>query len=171
MRDENHPLDKWRYVALLLTGIIVSVADQLSKAWIRANIPEGGSLFETGIFRITNLQNTGAAFGLFQGQSLILSIIALTGIGLVLAYAFVLYRRFPVFSGKLGYFALGLILGGTAGNVIDRILRGYVTDFIDFTFWPAFNIADSAVTVSVIMLAYCLLRSPRIEKYQDGQDL
>ncbi len=171
MRDENHPLDKWRYVALFLTGIIISVADQLSKAWIRANIPEGGALFEAGIFRITNLQNTGAAFGLFQGQSLILTIIALAGIILVLAYAFVIYRRFPVFTGKLGYFALGLILGGTAGNAIDRILRGYVTDFIDFTFWPAFNVADSAVTVSVIMLAYCLLRSPRIEKYQDGQDL
>ncbi len=171
MRDENHPLDKWRYVVLLLTGILISVTDQLSKTWIRANIPEGGSLFNFGIFRVTNLQNTGAAFSLFQGQSLILTIIALTGIILVLAYAFVIYRRFPVFTGKMGYFGLGLVLGGTIGNVTDRIFRGYVTDFIDFTFWPAFNIADSAVTVSVIILAYCLLRSPRIEKYQDGQDL
>ncbi len=171
MPDENQTLDKWRYVALFLTGLIISVADQISKAWVRASIPEGGSLFEVGIFRFTNLQNTGAAFGLFQGQSLILSIIALFGISLVLIYAFVLYRRFPVFIGKLGHFALGLILGGTVGNVIDRLFRGYVTDFIDFTFWPAFNIADSAVTVSVIILAYCLLRSPQSEKYQDGQDL
>lgn len=171
MRDENHPLDKWRYVALFLTGILISVADQLSKTWIRVNIPEGGSLFNTGIFRVTNLQNTGAAFSLFQGQSLILTIIALIGITLVLAYAFVIYRWFPVFTGKLGYFGLGLVLGGTIGNVTDRIFRGYVTDFIGFTFWPAFNVADSAVTVGVIMLAYCLLRSPRIEKYQDGQDL
>ena len=96
MPDENHPLDKWRYAALLLTGLIISVADQITKAWVRANIPEGGSLFEVGIFRFTNLQNTGAAFGLFQGQSLILSVIALIGISLVLVYAFVLYRRFPV---------------------------------------------------------------------------
>ena len=171
MQKVNSLQGKWGNAVFSLTALLLVTADQLSKFWVRSNLAIGGSLFEVGFFRLTRVHNTGAAFGLFQGQSLILSIIALIGISLVLVYAFVLYRRFPVFIGKLGHFALGLILGGTAGNVIDRLFRGYVTDFIDFTFWPAFNIADSAVTVSVIILAYCLLRSPQSEKYQDGQDL
>ncbi len=63
----------------------------------------------------------------------------------------------------LGKVALGLVFGGTLGNLIDRFRFGRVTDFIDFGFWPAFNIADSAVTVGVIIFAYSLLRLARAE--------
>jgi len=147
-----------------LTGLLIVVADQLSKAWIKTNLLEGQSLFETGFFRITHLHNTGAAFGLFQGQSFILTIVSLIGVVVLLVYGFVVYHRFPWFESLLNRLALGLVLGGAAGNLIDRIRLGYVTDFIDFGFWPAFNIADSAVTVGVIILVYSLLRLARTEK-------
>ena len=164
MRRVNRLQDKWRKVVFGLTGLLIVVADQLSKAWIRANLLEGQSLFETGFFRITHLHNTGAAFGLFQGQSFILTIVALIGVAVILVYGFVVYHRFSWFENLLSRFALGLVLGGAVGNLIDRIRLGYVTDFIDFGFWPAFNIADSAVTVGVIILVYSLLRLARTEK-------
>jgi len=164
MRRVNHLRDKWRKVVFGLTGLLIVVADQLSKAWIRASLPEGQSLFETGLFRIVHLHNTGAAFGLFQGQSFILAIVAIIGVAVLLIYGFVVYRRYPWFEGLLNRFALGLVLGGAAGNLIDRLCFGRVTDFIDFGFWPAFNIADSAVTVGVIILVYSLLRLALAER-------
>jgi len=98
---------------------------------------------------------------LFQGYSFALTIIALIGIVIILILAFAFSSRLPFLSGWLGKLSLGLILGGTMGNLIDRLRLGYVTDFIDVGFWPAFNVADSAVTVGVLIFAYALLRSRR----------
>ncbi len=144
----------WRNAVLFLIALLVIAADQLSKIWIRSNIPAGQSLFEAGFFRLTHIHNTGAAFGLFPGQSFLLSIVASVAIGLLLVYAFVLYRRFSLLDNVPERVAIGLVLGGTVGNLIDRLRFGYVTDFIDFNIWPAFNIADSAVTVGVILFAF-----------------
>jgi len=165
MRKENRRQDKRRNIVFFLTGLLIVIADQLSKAWIRNNLPEGQSLSRIGFFRIVNTHNTGAAFGLFRDHTLILIIVAFIGITVVLAYALFLYRRFPVLAGMLSQLALGLVLGGTVGNLTDRLRFGYVTDFIDFRYWPAFNIADSAVTVGVIIIAYSLLRSAQAEKH------
>jgi signal peptidase II len=165
MRKVNHPQGRWRSVVFFLIGLLIVVADQLSKAWIRTNLLEGQSLFELGFFRITHIHNTGAAFGLFQGQSFILTIIAIVVITIILVYAFVSYRYFPWQESRLGRLALCLLLGGTVGNLIDRLRLGYVTDFIDFGYWPAFNIADSAVTIGIIIFAYTLLRSAQAEKH------
>ena len=155
---------KWRNVGFLLTALLIVVADQLSKIWIRS-YPEGQAIFEAGFFRIIHTHNTGAAFGLFQGQTFALTIVALVGIAVILLYALFIYRRFPILDNRLGRLALGLILGGAVGNLIDRLHLGYVTDFIDFGVWPAFNIADSAVTVGVIIIAYSLLPLARAEKH------
>ena len=138
--------------------MLVVVADQWSKVWIRS-YPEGQQIFKFGLFSIVHVHNTGAAFGLFQGYSFALTIIALIGIVIILILAFAFSSRLPFLSGWLGKLSLGLILGGTMGNLIDRLRLGYVTDFIDVGFWPAFNVADSAVTVGVIIFAYALLRS------------
>ena len=147
------------------------VADQLSKTWIRTNLPEGQSLFDTGLLRITHVQNTGAAFGLFPDQSFVLAIVAFLGIAIILVYSLVIYRRFPWLDNTWNRLALGLVFGGTVGNLIDRLRYGYVTDFIDFDVWPAFNIADSAVTVGVSIFAYSLLSLARTEKSRDGQGI
>ena len=164
MQKVNHPQAKWRCVVFFLIGLLILVADQLSKAWIRVSLPEGQSLFEVGFFQITHVQNTGAAFGLFRGQTLILTIFAIISITVILVYVFVSYRRFSWLDSMLSKLALGLVFGGIVGNLIDRLRLGYVTDFIDFGFWPAFNIADSAVTVGVIIFVYYLLRSTQTEK-------
>ena len=165
MRKAKSLRGKWPNVVFFLTALLVVVADQLSKMWIRSNLVVGQSLPETGFFRLTHIHNTGAAFGLFRGQSFTLTIVAFVGIVVILFYALFIYRRFPFWDNLLGKSALGLVLGGTAGNLIDRLRLGYVTDFIDVGFWPAFNIADSAITVGVILFAYSLLRLARAEKH------
>ncbi|MFC1903426.1 signal peptidase II [Chloroflexota bacterium] len=165
MRKANYPQGKWRNVVFSLTGLLIVVADQLSKAWIRANLAEGWSLFETSFFRITHVQNTGAAFGLFRGQSFVLTIVAILGVIALLSYVFIFSRRLPLLDSILSKCALGLVFGGTLGNLIDRLRFGYVTDFIDFGFWPAFNVADSAVTVGVIVIAFSLILSAQAERH------
>ena len=161
MRKVSRLQDKQWSVVFPLIGLLIVVADQLSKVWIRINLPEGHSLFQVGFFRITHIHNTGAAFGLFRDQSFALTIVAIIAITVILVYTFVGYRHLPWLDSLSGKLALGLILGGTVGNLIDRLRFGYVTDFIDFSFWPAFNIADSAVTVGVtIFVVSLLLLSP-----------
>jgi len=138
----------------------VVVADQWSKVWIRS-YPEGQQIFKFGLFSIVHVHNTGAAFGLFQGYSFALTIVAIIGIIIILFLALSFSSRLPFLSSWLGKLSLGLMLGGAVGNLIDRLRLGYVTDFIDVGFWPAFNVADSAVTVGVLIFAYALLRSLR----------
>jgi len=151
-------------VVFFLTALLIVVADQLSKIWIRTNLAVGQSLPEVGFPRLTHISNTGAAFGLFQGQTFPLIIVALVGVAVLLFYAFLFYRRFPWLDNWSAWTGLGLVLGGTVGNLIDRLRFGYVTDFIDFGFWPAFNLADSTIVVGVIIFAYSLLSLARAEK-------
>ena len=164
MQKANRLQGRWRNVVFFLTGLLIVTADQLSKLWIRSNLLVGQSLPEAGFFRLTHVHNTGAAFGLFQDQSFLLTIVALVGIAVLLVYALFIYRRFPFLDDRLGKSALGLVLGGTVGNLIDRLRFGYVTDFIGVGIWPAFNIADSAIVVGVIIFAYSLLPLARAEK-------
>ncbi len=165
MQKVNSLQGKWWSVVFFLTVLLLVAADQLSKFWIRSNIDIGESLFEVGFFRLTHIQNTGAVFGLFQGQSFALTIVAFVGIAGLLFYAFFIYRWFPLLNSRLNRVALGLILGGTVGNLIDRLspnLNG-VIDFISFNIWPwAFNVADSAIVVGAIIFAYSLLSLTRV---------
>ncbi len=156
---------KWRNVVFFLTALLVVAADQLSKVWIRSNLATGESLPETGLFRLTHVHNTGGVFGLFPDQSFPLTVVALIGVVVLLLVALFIYRRFPFLDNRLGKLALGLILGGTLGNLIDRLRLGYVTDFIDIGVWPVFNIADSAITIGVIIFAYSLLSLARATKH------
>ena len=151
---------KWWNAVFFLTALLVVATDQLSKIWIRSH-PEEQLIFKAGFFQIVHTQNTGAAFGLFQDQSFPLTVFAFVGIAAILLFTLFFYHRFPLSDSKLGKPALGLILGGTIGNLIDRLHLGYVTDFIGIGIWPSFNIADSAITVSAIWFAYSLLFSAR----------
>ena len=152
-------------MVFVLVGALVVFADQLSKIWIRANLLRGQSLFDIGFFQIVRVQNTGAAFGLFQEQAFVLSIASFIGVIVILLCAFFLPRHIPFLGTIPAKSVLGLVLGGTIGNLIDRLAFGYVTDFISFSFWPAFNIADSAVTVGALWLAYSLFRQALAEKH------
>ena len=164
MRKADYPQGKWQNVTFFLAALLVLATDQLSKLWIRPNLTLGQTLFEVGFFRIIHISNTGAAFGLFPGQSFALSIVTIVGAALLLIFVLVIHRWFPPLDNMLSKVALGLILGGALGNLIDRLNLGYVVDFIDFRVWPIFNIADSAVVVGVIIFAYSLRFLARARK-------
>jgi len=133
-------------------------ADQLSKLWVRENLLPGESVPKEGVLRLTYVTNEGIIFGLsaHQALSLILPI-------LVVAAVLFLYYRYTLFHSGLIKIALGLVIGGSLGNLVDRIAFGYVTDFIDFRLWgdyhwPAFNLADSALVIGIILFVYFWLR-------------
>ncbi len=159
-------------MVFFLTALLVVAADQLTKwLWI-GSYPENETIFEAGFFRIIHVENTGSSFGLFKDHSFALIIVAIVGIVLLLVYALFVYRRYPALDNRLNRIALGLILGGTIGNLIERLCHlvdpsqfGGVTDFISIGIWPAFNIADSAVVVGAILFAYSLLSLVRAGKH------
>ena len=157
----SSPPNTWHIVIFPLAAILVVAIDQFTKTWIRSSLDIGQSIPETGFFRLTHIRNSGAAFGLFQGQSELLTIVALAGIAVLLLYAFLAHRRLPFTNSVFIKIALGLILGGTVGNLIDRLRFGYITDFVDVSIWPAFNAADSAIVVGVILFVYSLLTQPQ----------
>ncbi len=161
----------WQQKAtFFVIALLVVSVDQLSKLWIELNLAVGESLPETGFFRLTHIRNTGASFGLFQDQSLVLAIVSIIGIGVLLYLILFMYRRFHTLSTASVKIALGLMLGGAVGNLIDRLSSGYVTDFINFNFWPAFNVADSAVVVGAVILSYSLFRLVKNDELSDGKD-
>ncbi|MFC1942226.1 signal peptidase II [Chloroflexota bacterium] len=165
MQNQNRPQGSWRIIVFGCIGLLVIFADQLSKTWIRANLAPGQSLFDAGFFQIVHVQNSGAAFGIFKGYSFTLTIIALIGIVVILLLVFFLHRRWPFLDSMLARVAIGLVTGGTIGNLIDRISMGHVTDFINFKVWPVFNVADSAVTVGVIIIVYRILYLAKNDKH------
>ncbi|UCC60510.1 MAG: signal peptidase II, partial [Dehalococcoidia bacterium] len=127
--------------------------DQLTKYLIRANMTlDGPSIPEEGFIRLTYTTNSGGAFGLFSNQTFLLILAVFIAIAIV-----VLYLRYLPADSTLLKVGLGLDLGGAVGNLIDRLRFGEVTDFIDVGAWPVFNIADSAITVGTILIAYYLL--------------
>ena len=124
------------------------IADQISKILVRVQLPESEVWprdFE--LIRFRHVENSGAAFGILQDAGPFLIVGSLIGIAVVL-----LLLRTVTANNRLYRSALALILGGAIGNLIDRLLYGTVTDFIDPTHYPAFNIADSAIVVGVITL-------------------
>jgi signal peptidase II len=136
--------------------LVIVVADQASKSWILSRLGPNGDSTEIkiipGFMRFIFVENTGAAFGIFQGKSPILTSLAL----LVIAFLIVYFRRAIAQSLWLSI-AMGLQLGGALGNVIDRFRHGFVVDFINVPHWPTFNVADSSITVGVIMLGLYLI--------------
>jgi len=129
------------------------LADQVSKILIRVYLPEQESVSLGLPVRLTHTTNNGAAFSFLQGQTVLFIVISIVVIGVILTY-----ERFLPASGRLLKLSLGLQLGGALGNLIDRLLfAGKVTDFIDVGFWPIFNLADSSISVGVVILIFLLL--------------
>ena len=140
---------------LLVAGAVLLV-DQVTKAAIRGWLSLGEtwpSSFE--LLRITHVENSGAAFGILQDAGLFLLLASVVAIVLITAYLI----WTPV-EGWVPTIALALILGGALGNLVDRWARGSVTDFIDPTHYPVFNLADSAIVVGVGALAVLSLFEP-----------
>ena len=137
----------------LIAGVTL-VADQLTKSLVAAAFLPGQSLpLVPRALHLTYVQNTGAAFGLFKGQHALFVLLSLAVIAWIIR-EFLTTRAMP---GALvrGY---ALVLGGAAGNLIDRVRLGYVVDFIDLRVWPVFNIGDSAITIGIALLIWRSLK-------------
>ncbi len=143
---------------LVLFGLaaFVTALDQATKIWIRRTLLPFQSMVPVDWLEpyviFTRVENPGAAFGLGQEYGTFLVIAAFFAVGLIVLY----FRRFAHESWLLRV-ALGLQLGGALGNLIDRLAIGAVTDFINLGWFPIFNVADSAITVGSVMLAYYAL--------------
>ena len=157
MQKVNRPLARWRNTGLGAIVLLVVLADQLSKAWIRSNLAVGETLFDLGFFRVIHIYNTGAVFGLFKGHTMTLAVIAIAGMAVILVLVLLLRSRWSFLDNWAVLSAIALVIGGTIGNQIDRLWRGAVTDFLDFKVWPAFNVADSSVTVGCAVIVFCLI--------------
>ena len=132
---------KKKYKLFFLLTLIIVFVDQLTKWIVESTRPD---IKITEFFGIRYITNTGAAFGIFKDQNTVLVLTSFVFIGLVVFYL----NKLPKNTAHF----VAMILGGAIGNLIDRMLFGYVVDFINFSFWPLFNIADSFITIGAIGL-------------------
>ncbi|MCJ7666383.1 MAG: signal peptidase II [Actinobacteria bacterium] len=142
-------------VYFLLTGIAVLILDQVTKYLVSLKVPRGASFeFIPKFLYFTNIKNTGAAFGMFQSYTKVLTIISLVAIFLIIILKVMLNLDFIFYNISLGF-----VLGGALGNLVDRYFMGEVTDFISFTFFrPVFNVADSFIVIGFIIIIILILR-------------
>jgi signal peptidase II len=140
----------WSLAALLLAGVLV--ADQLTKALVRDGMSRGEEDPIFPFLKLVNVRNEGVAFGLDVGGATAIVVV----IGFALLALIVFFARHS--ARPLMWIPVGLLLGGALGNIVDRLREGAVTDFLKLPAWPAFNLADVAITVGVVMLVYVLER-------------
>ena len=153
------PIPFYRDWLLALIVAIVLASDQITKAIVRAKLSIGESWPAEGIFRFTHGTNTGSAFGLFQDQTFVLTIASGVAIGFI-----IYFYRSQTESKLVTRMTIGLLLGGAIGNLIDRLVAGRVTDFIDVGAWPIFNLADSSIVVGMTLMIATLLLTPEESK-------
>ncbi len=120
---------------------------------------QGEVLAELGPLRIIHVTNSGAAFGMFQDAGPLLIITSVVGMTAILVYLFN-----PGFAHPLMRLGLALMLGGAIGNLIDRLHAGEVVDFIKVPNFPAFNVADSCITIGVLVMIWAMLREETTER-------
>ena len=141
-----------KYFLIFSTAVIAVILDQFTKFLVRRNFQLNDSFAVINKFLyLTYVTNTGTAFGLFKGVNAVFVFISFA----VLIFIFYFMMQIQE-NDRLMQLSLGLLLAGTLGNLIDRLAYGHVIDFIDFRFWPVFNVADSAVSVSIIILIILL---------------
>jgi len=146
-----------RLVAFARVGLLVAVVlivDQLTKHAVIANIPLGTSQKFLPAVNLVHIHNSGVAFGFFSGGGAVVLILTLTALSALVIY-FLMRPTRPWL-----WLPTGLLVGGALGNLIDRLVHGYVTDFIKLPAWPAFNISDMAITLGVLSLLYVLEGAP-----------
>ena len=155
------------YRLLLTVAAAVFFLDRLTKAWIVARLPfetygeaNGAIPVSRGFFYLVHVGNTGAAWSLLTGRSVLLALLAALTL-----LAIVVWRRALGLRERMPQVCFGLLCGGIVGNLVDRLLYHHVIDFIDLHFgsyvYPTFNIADSGICVGVILYILHSLRTPQ----------
>lgn len=130
-------------------------ADQLVKALVTASLQRGEEREILAGIKLVNTRNTGVAFGQLQDGGALVAIVIAAAVGVLLVY----FARHS--QQRLMWLPTGLLLGGALGNIVDRIREGAVVDFLKLPHWPAFNVADAAITVGVVILLVVMERGDR----------
>jgi len=144
---------------VIVVAALVVALDQLTKWWAVRALDDGDiDLFWT--LRLRLVRNSGAAFSLAGGRGGLVALLAIAVVVALIAFG-------RAIDSRVGAVALGLVLGGAAGNLLDRLLRegngflgGAVIDFVDLQWWPVFNVADAAVSIGGLLLVFVVARAP-----------
>jgi signal peptidase II len=149
----------WQWFGLVAVVAAAVAGDQLTKHVVTSNLALGESSHVVGPLSIHRVDNSGIAFGLFTSATAV--VIVLTGLAVIWMLVYFARRgaRHPLIPA-----GLGLLIGGSLSNLVDRVRLGHVTDFIDFGWWPAFNLADSFIVIGVGILIAALLGADRRPK-------
>jgi signal peptidase II len=135
-----------------LVAVCVVAADQIVKALVTSSLQRGEERDLVAGVKLVNTRNTGVAFGQLQGAGVAVAILIAVAVVALVVYV---SRNAP---RRLIWLPAGLLLGGALGNVIDRIREGAVVDFLKLPHWPAFNVADAAITIGVLTLLFVMER-------------
>ena len=147
----------WSRAALVLAAVLV--VDQATKALVRGGVELGSENSVFPLVTLVHTRNRGVAFGALEGQTALVAIVIALAVAALIAY-FATHRDRPWV-----WLPTGLLAGGAIGNVIDRAREGFVTDFIKLPSWPAFNVADMAITFGVLSLLLVAERSDGATKH------
>ncbi len=146
----------FHWLALIAVAFAAIVADQLTKQLVVAQLEFGEAVDVIGPLSIHHVRNSGIAFGLFSTWASAVTLLTAVAVAWMIAYFARSGARHPVLP-----VALGLLIGGSAGNLVDRLRQGHVTDFLDLRYWPAFNLADAFIVVGVAILLAALIAAER----------
>ncbi len=146
----------WSRAGLVLATVLV--ADQVTKALVRGGVELGSESSVIPLVKLVHTRNSGVAFGAFEDQIVVVVVLIALAVGALLAY-FATHRDRP-----WAWLPTGLLAGGALGNVVDRAREGFVTDFVKLPYWPAFNVADMAITLGVLSLLLVAERSDGASK-------
>jgi signal peptidase II len=140
----------WLRAGLVLVCVVA--ADQLAKALVTSALERGEQRELVAGIKLVNTRNTGVAFGQLQGGGAIVAVLIAVAVLALLVYVARHAQR------RWIWLPAGLLLGGALGNVVDRVREGAVVDFVKLPYWPAFNVADAAITIGVVVLVFVMER-------------
>jgi signal peptidase II len=148
-----------QWAGLTAVAAAALAGDQATKYVVRSALAPDESAHVLGPLFIHRVQNSGIAFGFFSSATAIVTLVTAVAVGWMLVFFARSGARHPVLPA-----ALGLLIGGSAANLVDRVRLGHVTDFLDLGWWPAFNLADSFIVIGVAILLTALIASDRRPK-------
>ncbi len=154
-----------QWLGLGAIALAAVAADQLTKHIVTGHLALDDGIHVVGPFWIHHVQNSGIAFGFFSSATPVVIVLTGIAIGWMLLFFARSGARHPVLP-----VALGLVIGGSSSNLLDRVRLGYVTDFLDLRYWPSFNLADSFIVVGVAILLGTLLAAERVPRSRGRRD-
>ena len=146
----------WQWAGLVAVALAAVVADQVTKHIVTSSLALDDAVHVIGPLSIHHVQNSGIAFGLFASATAVVTVVTAAAVVWMVVFFARSGSRHPVLPA-----ALGLLIGGSLSNLVDRIRLHHVTDFIDLKYWPAFNLADSFIVIGVLILLVALVAADR----------